>query len=131
MPVTKYPDVEFTPVPYWDLPRTRVEAIRSEGSVWFDGTMCSRGHVAPKYVTNGTCAVCMRAHVRTSIKRREQRPPVIEMGSWLTNKERRQVAADAFEKRYTPLSPCERCGCTERYVSNDYCVSCSARKRAS
>lgn len=57
------------------LPKTRAEAVRL-GSVWYDtGKPCKKGHVSPRFTSQGICKICarenaMRQHKHTTTKRR-------------------------------------------------------------
>lgn len=41
-----------------DLPRSQAEAQRRGFKLYFDGSECRQGHVAPKYASDASCLEC-------------------------------------------------------------------------
>ena len=41
-----------------NLPKSRKDAVKTDKKYYFTGAICKRGHMAKRYVSDGSCAIC-------------------------------------------------------------------------
>lgn len=93
-------------------PGARAEAM-AQGLGVYDGAACRRCGGVERYTSNGGCVACQNKRPRDLIKDK------------LGAMEARDAAFMVGRVKYHSPNVCEKCGDTERYVSNASCVTCS------
>jgi hypothetical protein len=83
----------------------RADAIKRNLFQYFLGTACKRGHVAPRYTSNGTCIECSVINARDASERSRLlagvHPGLIEVSVFVTPgcRERIMILADRLNRR--------------------------------
>ena len=136
----RWKNVAYTPATYWDFPRNRAKARKAKSAYWFSGQMCANGHVAPRYTNTNRCVLCQQAENRmyaarrgtdAAVKQELRAAGVLPFDTSASeveeNRRRRSEAKANYQLRFEAVSPCKKCGSSERYVSTNYCAVCSIR----
>lgn len=137
--------------------RERISALRSAAiasgeKLYSPGTMCPKGHIAPRFTADGKCSECNRISCRERYKARmlaagrsyrsleeimrvtaEKRVRVArqvkqkrDTCAWHIASRARREAIEKGYKTYFSPKPCPKGHISERYTSSGSCVTCLA-----